>query len=103
MAFPAAPTNGQVHTEGGSSFTYNLAANAWVRNAAAAGVQSFTHSQPVAATTWTINHALGFNPAGITVSNLAGGEVGYDDVSHPTVNQTVISFLVAQAGTARLS
>jgi hypothetical protein len=103
MSFPAAPTNGQTHTEGATSYTYNSAANAWVRNAAAAGVQAYTHTQAVASTSWTINHSLGFNPAGITVSDGAGNEVMPNDISHPTVNQTVLSFLVAQAGTARLS
>lgn len=61
---------------------------------------SYVHVQSVAATTWTINHNLGYRPS---VELLDSGSQEIDaDVSHPTVNQTVVSLTPASAGLARL-
>lgn len=59
----------------------------------------FTQSTP--ATTWTINHNLGFRPS---VEILDSGSQEIDgEVSHPTVNQTVVTLNPATAGLARLT
>jgi len=59
---------------------------------------SFVQNSPVL--TWTINHNLGFNP---TVELFTvGGVQMFAEVTHVSINQTVINFTVATAGTARL-
>lgn len=61
---------------------------------------SYVHTQSVAATTWTINHNLGYRPS---VELLDSGSQEIDaDVSHPTINQTVVTLIPASAGLARL-
>lgn len=62
---------------------------------------AYIHNQPVAATTWTINHNLGHVPS-VEVFDSGSQEVDAD-VSHPNVNQTVIVFSVPLAGFARLT
>ena len=61
---------------------------------------AYIHTQGSAATTWTINHNLGFRP-GVTVLSVGGMEVEAE-VTHATVNQTLVNFVVATAGSARL-
>jgi hypothetical protein len=52
------------------------------------------------ATTWTINHNLGYRPS---VELLDSGSQEIDaDVSHPSVYQTVVTLNPATAGLARL-
>ena len=64
----------------------------------AAGAYVYQQSTP--ATTWTINHGLGYRPS---VELLDSGSQEIEgEVSHPTVNQTVISLSPATAGLARL-
>jgi hypothetical protein len=61
---------------------------------------AYVHNQGTPATTWTINHNLGFRPA---VELLDSGSQEIDGaISHPTVNQTVITLSPATAGLARL-
>jgi len=61
---------------------------------------AFVYTQSSPATTWMINHNLGHVP---TVEVFDSGSQEVDaDVSHPTVNQTVIVFSVPLAGFARL-
>lgn len=62
-------------------------------------VNSYLHTQASAATTWVINHNLGFNPS-IEIRN-AGGVVVAGRVTHTTLNQTQVQFNVAITGTAR--
>jgi hypothetical protein len=65
-----------------------------------AGSAAYVHNQGTPATTWTINHNLGFRPA---VELLDSGSQEIDGaISHPTVNQTVITLSPATAGLARL-
>jgi hypothetical protein len=66
-----------------------------------AGVGTFyVHTQASAATTWTINHNLGYRP---TVELLDSGSQEIDgDIAHPTVNQTIVTLNPATAGLARL-
>lgn len=65
-----------------------------------AGANPYTHTQAVPATSWTINHNLGYRPVVELFS--AGGVEMIAEVVHTTVNQVVVSFLSATAGSARL-
>jgi hypothetical protein len=61
---------------------------------------AFEYVQAAPATTWTINHNLGFRPS---VELLDAGSQEIDgEVAHPTVNQTVVTLSPASAGLARL-
>jgi hypothetical protein len=61
---------------------------------------AFEYVQAAPATTWTINHNLGFRPS---VELLDAGSQEIDgEVAHPTVNQTVVTLNPATAGLARL-
>lgn len=62
--------------------------------------EAYVHVQATAATTWTINHNLGYRPSAELMD--AGSREIDGDVYHPTVNQAVVMFNVPVAGTARL-
>jgi hypothetical protein len=62
---------------------------------------SHEHVQAVASDVWTVNHNLGLRPA-VTVLSPGGIEVEAS-VAHISVNQTVISFVTPQAGSARFN
>ena len=65
-----------------------------------AGASAFEYVQAAPATTWTINHNLGFRPS---VELLDAGSQEIDgEVAHPTINQTVVTLNPASAGLARL-
>ena len=59
----------------------------------------FTQASP--ATVWTINHNLGYRPS-VQMFNVGGLEV-LGEIQHTSNNQTLITFNIAVAGTARLS
>ena len=61
----------------------------------------FSFTQAVPATTWTINHNLGFHPAVSLYS--AGGVQMMGSVLNLSLNVLEVSFEVAVAGTARLA
>jgi hypothetical protein len=61
----------------------------------------YEYTQAVAATTWTINHTLGYRPAMVSVWDTSNVMVE-GDVSAPTTSQVVITFSTAFAGKARL-
>jgi hypothetical protein len=61
---------------------------------------AYTYYQTSAATTWTINHGLGYNP--IVRVFIGTEEVQPATVSFPTLNQVVVTFNTAQMGVARL-
>lgn len=64
------------------------------------GVFAYVHTQSAPSATWTVNHNLGYRPA---VEILDSGSQEIDgEVSHPTINQTVITLNPASAGIARL-
>lgn len=66
----------------------------------AGGVVAYVHNQATAASTWTINHNLGYRPS---VEVLDSGSQEIDaEIAHPSVNQTVVSLNPATAGLARL-
>lgn len=66
------------------------------------GASAYTHVQSTPAAEWTVNHALGFYPGGVTVIDSAGttveGDIAYIDPSTLT-----LTFAAAFAGTAYLS
>jgi hypothetical protein len=65
-----------------------------------AGGAAFVYQQVTPATTWTINHNLGYKPS---VELLDSGSQEIDgDVAHPNDNQTVVTLNPASAGLARL-
>lgn len=61
----------------------------------------YVHTQAVAASTWTINHNLGFTPA-VAVFTV-GGQQMIAEVLHTSINQTLIYLASAMAGSARLT
>lgn len=61
---------------------------------------AYTFYQTSAATTWTIDHNLGYNP--IVRVFIGTEEVQPATVSFPTLNQTIVTFNTAQMGVARL-
>lgn len=62
---------------------------------------SYIHTQSVSASTWTINHNLGFNPA---VSIVDSGEnVVIGDVTYISTNALSVSFNASFGGKAYLS
>ena len=64
------------------------------------GASAFVYQQAAPATTWTINHNLGYKPS---VELLDSGSQEIDgDVAHPSDNQTVVTLNPASAGLARL-
>jgi hypothetical protein len=64
------------------------------------GTSAYVHQQLTPATTWTINHGLGYRPS---VELLDSGSQEIDgEIAHPTVNQTVVTLSPATAGLARL-
>lgn len=65
------------------------------------GSGGYVYQQSTAATTWTINHNLGYRPS---VELLDSGSQEIDgDISHPTINQTVVTLSPPTAGLARLT
>lgn len=64
-------------------------------------VRTYDHSQPTPASTWTINHNLGFKPS-VDVFDAGSREVNVE-VLHTSVNQTLVLFVAPNAGFARLT
>lgn len=68
---------------------------------AADSAPSYTHTQSTAASTWTINHNLGFKPS---VELFDSGSQEIDGhVVHTSVNQVVVTFTKSITGFARLN
>lgn len=65
-----------------------------------AGLSAYVHNQITPSTIWTINHNLGYKPS---VELMDSGSQEIDgEVSHPTINQTIVTLQPATAGIARL-
>ncbi len=62
---------------------------------------TYAHTQAVASNTWTINHNMGLNPS--VELRTSGGVEFNADVTHTSVNQTVVNLVSAITGTARLT
>lgn len=60
----------------------------------------YNFTQASASDIWTVNHNLGYKPSVQTFT--VGGLEMLGEVQHISVNQTVITFNTAVAGTARL-
>lgn len=99
-------TNTVTVTENGSSTVVTVPVTSTVTAIAQgpqgpAGSGAYIHTQSAASTTWTINHNMGFRPS---VELLDSGSQEIDgEVSHPSVNQTVVTLNPASAGLARLT
>jgi hypothetical protein len=61
----------------------------------------YLHQQTSSSTTWTINHNLGFRPA-VELFDSGSQEIE-GDVSHPSINQAIITVNPATTGSARLT
>lgn len=65
------------------------------------GIFSFKTEHPVAAV-WEVTHNLGYEPAGVFVTD-SGGTEWIGEVEHLNANQLTITFKTAFGGTVRLS
>ena len=63
--------------------------------------QRFTHSQSIAAASWTVNHNLGFYPT-VAVLTAGGAEI-IAAVTHLSTNTVTISLNAAATGSAVFS
>lgn len=63
---------------------------------------TYIHQQVTPSTTWTIDHNLGFDPAGIRIVTSGGSELE-GAVTYTSPNQVVVTFSTAFSGTAYLS
>lgn len=86
------------------TYTVNVAGD--IIHALVAGTETdpswpgtFVHTQAVPAAVWTVDHHFGIEPA---VNLLVSIDVVEADITHPTTEQTVITFSSPQAGTAHL-
>ena len=61
---------------------------------------AYTFYQSSATTTWTINHNLGYNP--IVRIFVGTSEVQASTTTHPTANQSIVTFSTPQVGYAKL-
>jgi len=61
---------------------------------------AYTFYQTETTTTWTINHNLGYNP--IVRVFIGTSEVQPQSVTHPSINQAIVTFSSPQVGYARL-
>jgi hypothetical protein len=59
---------------------------------------AYTHTQAIAASVWTINHNLGFNPIAVVLDSAGTNCEG--SFSFPSINQMIITFNSAFTGTA---
>lgn len=84
----------------GNLFFRNTASE-WQPVSVAASNEDFDFSQLAPLQTWVIDHNRNRQPDDVTIFNLAGAEV-YSTVTNPTLNRTVISFSIPQAGRANL-
>jgi hypothetical protein len=67
----------------------------------AVGAAAYVFTQSTPAATWTINHNLGLRPS---VELLDSGSQEIEgEVSHPSLNQTIVILSLATAGLARLT
>ncbi len=69
---------------------------------AGGGVQSYTHTQAMPASTWTIPHNLGFIPAGVVVFDTQDTQI-IGDVVSVTTTTIVLEFTSGFAGVAHVS
>jgi hypothetical protein len=68
-----------------------------------AGALHYTHVQGSAATTWSITHSLGYDPAGVVVKDQEGSVVIGGDIDYVSADSLTLTFSAAFSGTAYLS
>ena len=66
------------------------------------GTGQYKHTQGTPATTWTIDHNLGYEPGGVSVVD-SSGTIVTGTVTYISVNQIVVSFTSAFGGKAYIS
>jgi hypothetical protein len=64
------------------------------------GAAKYIHTQALASLSWTINHALNSSTVQVSCMDATGLQVFPNTVQVTTANQVVVTWLVAQAGTA---
>lgn len=64
------------------------------------GASAFVFTQSTPATTWTINHNLGYLPS-VELMDSGSQEIE-GEITHPSINQTIVTLAPATAGIARL-
>lgn len=62
-----------------------------------ATAQRYRHDQTTASAVWSVNHGLGFIPQ-VSVFNAGSVLLPIAAVTNPSVNQTIVTFNVAQTG-----
>jgi hypothetical protein len=62
---------------------------------------TYVHAQVSSSASWTVNHNLGFYPDVAVFS--PGNMIVEAEVFHTSINQTIISFVGPQSGSARFS
>ena len=63
---------------------------------------SYRHTQGTPATTWTIDHNLGYEPGGVSIVD-SGGTIVTGTVTYSSVDRIVVSFTSAFGGKAYIS
>ena len=63
---------------------------------------SYRHTQGTPATTWTIDHNLGYEPGGVSIVD-SGGTIVTGTVNYSSVDRIVVSFTSAFGGKAYIS
>lgn len=69
--------------------------------AAGAAGSAYTHTQSVAASSWTVTHNLGYRPAVSVLTD--GGQLRLAEVTHLSVNQCRVDFAAASTGSVVVS
>lgn len=63
-------------------------------------ITAYTHNQPTAASTWTIDHDLNTTSVSVQVYDGAGKSIIPDEIETATANRVFVSFGTTQAGRA---
>ena len=98
---PSAMTIGTVTTGSPAATITGTAANPVLNLVMPSGGQ-FTHTQGTPATTWTIDHNLGYEPGGVSIVD-SGGTIVTGTITHSSVSRIVVSFTSAFGGKAYIS
>lgn len=98
------PSQSSVRIEGGAQITLNQprevsVAVVGIQGPAGASGSTYEHTQAAAASTWTINHNLGFRP-NVQLRSVGHVLIG-GDVQHPSTTQAIANLESPFAGYAR--
>ena len=94
-------TVGTVTTGNAAATITGTAANPVLNLVMPSGGQ-YKHTQGTPATTWTIDHNLGYEPGGVAIVD-SGGTIVTGTVTYSSVDRIVVSFTSAFGGKAYLS